>query len=617
MTSRRNGFRNFAIAALLAIGVAATFATGGDGSSDGMAPHDGPTLLITAANAPDISAALIVAIGVGFDIGDIADANIPIPAGGMLFSLSALKGTENPYGKLVSPLAQELSNCANGGTVDITLTLENPNTVTVGDQIVAVFDSCDNDDGYVISGTIDLTVSDIQGDIVGGVFLLAFDMVLSDVVIEEGLETVTASGSFTLTFDDLDFPVVGLNLAGDEFQFGDAAEVLTLSNFDHDLRVDTGGAVEAIIALVSGTLESQNLGGTVDYETVVAVEATDDLDPHSGEILITGADDGTIRIVIVDSWNITLEVDANGDGVVDEYIYTNWSELNGNTAIINRSTAPLLAREVYNAVTGFGLVTTTGPTQFMPNAPFGQIDQMDISGEFGPLDIACVIAGNASVSGTKASTDVYTTGDQLTATFTSCARAQEVLNGDMDVTVASFGRSDGGTFYVTAAITETDLIRTIGGTCFTGSGTFDTSYDWMFTSAGIVYVSSMATDFSIIAGGRGQQLTNAQASAEITVSQQPIMISRESAGSLTSDAIDGTFSYQSLFPAVFNLDDDPATGPYSGELLVTATDGSTLNMVALDELNLRLDVDSDGDSFVDDELTTTWAKLGYGNMICP
>lgn len=328
MTTNTNGFRSFAIAALLTVGILTTIATGGGSSSDGMGPtpSGGPTLALTVANAPTVSSTLVIAITTAFDLGDITGAGLLIQAGGLQPGISAPK----PAGNVAVAEAPDISDCVNGGTVDISVTLQDPNTVTVGDRFIAVFDQCDDDEGYVISGTADLTVSSYEGNFLTEVFLLAFDVTLSDILIEDSVESVTLNGSFTLTFDNLEFPVLGLTLAGAELEFGAAGEVVTLTDFNHFLEVDIGVFPETIFATASGTLEIQSLGGTVDYATRVAVEAVDDLDAHTGEILITGADDSTIRILIVDTENVTLEIDVNGDGVVDEYVFTNWSVLNGD-----------------------------------------------------------------------------------------------------------------------------------------------------------------------------------------------------------------------------------------------------------------------------------------------
>ena len=331
-TNTNNGFRGFAIAALLTVGIVTTIATGG-GGGDGMGPtpSGGPTLALTVANAPTVSSTLVIAIGTAFDLGDITGAGLPLQAGGLQPGISAPKSGGGFQLDLAVAEAPDIRACVNGGTVDISMTVADPNTLTVGDRIVAVFDQCDDNEGFVISGTADLTVSSYEGDILTEVFLLGFDVTFADILIEDSVESVTANGTFTLTFDSRDFPVQSLTLAGAELEFGAAGEVVTLTDFDHFLEVDFGVIPETIFATASGTLEIQSLGGTVDYATPVAVEAVDDLDAHTGEILITGADDSTIRIVIVDTENVTLEIDINGDGVVDEYVYTNWSVLNGNT----------------------------------------------------------------------------------------------------------------------------------------------------------------------------------------------------------------------------------------------------------------------------------------------
>ena len=80
--------------------------------------------------------------------------------------------------------------------------------------------------------------------------------------------------------------------------------------------------------------------------------------------------------------------------------------------------------------------------------------------------------------------------------------------------------------------------------------------------------------------------------------------------------ISGTFSYQSVVPDEFLSDTDSATGPYTGELLVTAADNSSMRMVAVDEFNVRLDLDFNGDGVIDQSIPTTYATLGYGEWFC-
>ena len=48
--------------------------------------------------------------------------------------------------------------------------------------------------------------------------------------------------------------------------------------------------------------------------------------------------------------------------------------------------------------------------------------------------------------------------------------------------------------------------------------------------------------------------------------------------------------------------------PQTGELLVTGA-SSSARLIALDAVNVRVEIDSDGDGTVDDVIDTTWAEL--------
>jgi hypothetical protein len=163
---------------------------------------------------------------------------------------------------------------------------------------------------------------------------------------------------------------------------------------------------------------------------------------------------------------------------------------------------------------------------------------------------------------------------------------------------------------VTGSATATGLERTAAGNVYDGYGDFDTSYDFRFTSPGFIYVSSSSTSFTVGHGGIDRWLSNATADTVITLGPPPLTVSRSSTGSVAVvGVLAGNYAYQSITPDMFQLDADTATGPFSGELLITASDGSTLTIVALDELNVRLDIDYDGDSIIDTQMQTTWAEL--------
>lgn len=617
--SNNRELRCLVLSLLIALGVATTLATGGGGGGGGGGGDDGddggnggttgPTLPITVDNGQSVAATVITAIGLSFDIGELGSGDLLPQAGGRAPTLLSLTGIDELLGKLPGSPVTKVENCLVSGTVDVTAQLADPNTLTVGDQITALFDNCDDNEGFVIDGRLDLTVAAVDGDILTPVFRLGLDVVMTDIMITEGTEVSTANGDVTVTLDSLAFPVIGLGLDGSRLELGSAGDVITLTNFTHTLESDTGVTPDTKLAEVLGRLGSQLLGGSVAYETVVPVRAIGDFDPHAGQILLTGAGDSTVLIDILDGSRITLEIDENGDGVVDEFVDTTWAELTGQTSTVNSSTAPVIAKESIAAVAGFASLTVTAGAQFAPAGPWGQIEQQALVGDFGPVDILCAASGTATVSGFIASAGTYSADDRLDTTFANCARVGESLSGEMVMTVTGFEETPNDAYAVSGSVVETALERAAGGLLFTGTGSFVTSYDFVFTSAGVILMNASANTFTVAAGGVDRSLSSAIVNAEILAGPAPVQITRSSSGRLTSPLLTGSYDYESVAADVFFFDVDPATGPFSGELLVTAGDSSALRIVALDELNVRLDVDTDGDGIAETSIATTWADL--------
>ena len=612
-TIDRRNYRAMVIAALVAIGIASTLATGGgDGGSNIAPPPQPPTLIdITVDNAIDVSTLVIEAIDLTFDVGDITGGEV---GSGVAGAPAPLVAPDKSLGGLaMKPFtadAEDIQECPNGGTVDVTASLASPFGFTIGDTIRAVFDNCDEGDGYVLNGQVDLEVVETGGDFLTEFFLLGLDVVLTDIEIIEDMETSTADGAFTLTLDALDWPTVSQTIEGAELVFGAAGETITLTDFRHFLQVDGSMTPEAVLVTVEGRVDSAGLGGAVDYQTPVPVQVMGDADPNTGEILITGNDGSTVRMIFNDATSITLEVDENGDGVIDEYIDTNWSELQGVTSTINSSTAPLVAHEAVNVVTGFGSVTVAAGAQFDEGGAFGQIMLMGVSGTFDPIEVACPYGGSAMVSGTIASVGTYGAGDAMVAAFTNCRFLQELLDGPIEFTVASYEQASGDAYLVSGGGTEPCLTRTTGDLSYNGCGDFETTYDGRFTSPSFVYFTATSADFTIAYDGMDRYLSNASVSGEIEFGPDLfVVIRRTSSGSFGGPGLGGRYAYESLVPDTLLYPGNSTIGPHSGELKITAGDGSTLTIVALDTENVRLDVDYDGDGSLDTSITTTWAAL--------
>jgi hypothetical protein len=136
---------------------------------------------------------------------------------------------------------------------------------------------------------------------------------------------------------------------------------------------------------------------------------------------------------------------------------------------------------------------------------------------------------------------------------------------------------------------------------YVGSGILDADFDYQ-QYFGPLYVNGAASTFSIGHGDVTSTLSDASVNDSSSVD-----FGRHSsyAGRLVSDRLDGAFSFESISAYAWI----GAGSPYSGELLITADDGSTVRIVVIDENSIRLDVDYEGDSLVDTTIATTWAEL--------
>lgn len=603
--------RTMAIAVLAAIGMATAISSCGGGSSGSEPPPQPPAsdlMVIHANNAHDISSALITAVGLTFDISDLTGGNIPGQFAVGATRLEQLLWDGGVAMQANAAAAAGPDDCPFGGTVYVTAILANPNTLTVGDQITADFDYCDEGDGYVLDGLMVLTVAAIDGDIFTDVFLLGLDMTLTDMSVIEGEETVVINADMTLTLDTLDFPVIMETLEGARLSMTDGSETMTFSNFEHVFEVDIGVVPEAVTVTVSGRLSSVYMGGAIDYATTAVIRAFGDDDPYTGQILITG-DGSTVRIVIVDSTSVRLEVDTDADGVIDHYIDTTFAALMGDPSMSNDSTALAIAQEVMHASTGFGMMAALPARQFFDTEPFDQVKDLGLSGDFGPLELACGDSGTAVVSGDIATAGTFTAEDTLSATFAGCSGdGNNMVTGQMDILVSSFTEEPDDTpgftapFHFVGTVTSEGLESVTAYSMHIGSGTLELDYD-------LDYFQVAANGFSPSLTVSHMGVTNTISDAGVGFAASPDYGSATwFEGRLVSDRLEGAYSYQT-FLSFDGLPGYWGPGPTIGDLLITADDGSTVRIVVVDQSTVRLDIDYEGDSFVDDTVMTTWAEL--------
>jgi hypothetical protein len=324
------GYRGFAIAILLAAGVVMIIPAGCDSSGNGTA-EQGPTLSITAENGEDVAATLVKALGVSFDLGEIPGEDFPITIAGTPRVEYGTGVSSNLLSKLQASEPLAAQSCPSGGIVDITTTVSDPNAFSVGDRIVAVFESCGDVEGVSITGTVDLTIAAIDGDLSTDVYQLGLDVRFVDIVMSDGESEVNANADFRLTLDSLSYPKYAMSLRGDVLELDSGTETIALTGFRHFVSFDDNFAPTSVQARVSGRLNSSRLNGVIDYFTERDISASGDTVPNTGRLFVYGGSLTSMRIAINSATDIKLEIDENGDGGIDAYISTTWAKLTGQT----------------------------------------------------------------------------------------------------------------------------------------------------------------------------------------------------------------------------------------------------------------------------------------------
>jgi len=330
------------LGALAVLGLVAAGITGCGGGGGGSSSSS-PTLVITEVNAQAVASGVIQSVDAMFQLSSATGDQVTPSAAG-----AATAGRASAVRRVLSRLSRShvqslgvqplvavdpvTEPCDVSGFVTLSGNLANPGTLSNGDRITASFDQCQDVDPFLLDGGLELLVRAVQGNpLIDDVYLLTVDLTFTNLNVTDGTENFTADGDCTLTLDSLDFPLSRSRIAGRLLALSSSEGAYTLSDFDQSLDVDATVLPETYVAETLGALASDVLGGRVNYLTVAPVLAVSDSDPDAGKILVTGADGTTVRIVIVDSTSVQLQIDVDGNGSVDSTQNTTWSALNGQT----------------------------------------------------------------------------------------------------------------------------------------------------------------------------------------------------------------------------------------------------------------------------------------------
>lgn len=228
---------------------------------------------------------------------------------------------------LTGVIQQQNSNCTNGGTRTLSVNDANNNQqLDAGDSFSVTFSNCvEGTDTAQGSLSMVLTTRAINSTTN---YSIDVAMTFGNLVIASGGLTSTANGSLRLvssrTAADQGSDTISCSSFSASGSSGGVTQHGSLINFTESNSLTPSGNIVSF----SGTVSSSDFGGSVTIATPVAfVVSTADTYPHTGTMVLTGSGNGKVTMTAINNTQISLALDANGDGTSETTNTLAWSAL--------------------------------------------------------------------------------------------------------------------------------------------------------------------------------------------------------------------------------------------------------------------------------------------------
>jgi hypothetical protein len=309
---------------------------GGGGSSLSSA-----LVSIDSDNAELVAAAVVGPLnpidGFGEFGSDLLLGAVVEPSAGEGFSLAdfsrrqleSLKGLEGQLtSELVVGVVHSVAIDCDSGSMSVAWDdADDDDEFSSGDTFSITFNNCrDEALGLTMNGQLALSNFTLTGDPFSSSWSMVASFSFKNLRMTDGAESISLNGgyNYSIAQDGTDYSG---NISGSSL-------TLVEGGFTHDLRDFTiastfNEATNVNAGTYEGRLISSRIGGSVVFTTPVHFEGVGDGYPYDGRLKITGADDTSVTLIVIDSATVWLEVDSDGDGSVDDTIMTTWEALAG------------------------------------------------------------------------------------------------------------------------------------------------------------------------------------------------------------------------------------------------------------------------------------------------
>lgn len=256
-------------------------------------------------------------------------------------------------------------------------------------------------------------------------------------------------------------------------------------------------------------------------------------------------------------------------------------------------------------VTNTGISADPGTVSKLPGQLSKPLSTAISSVPIGPETVPCDVSGSITISGELENPLTLSPGDTISIDADNCDDGLgEVTDGLIETTVDAFaGDITSGAYAMTMSIVLANFQVTTANDVLLSNGDVTVMLDTttpMFVDAS-VRGDSMATSSNAMT----ETLYNFLTAQTLDTGATPSPYTMDASGIVDSSELGGVVEYS--VPVTFQgFDNDH---PSSGELLVTGAGGSTIRLITLDNVNIVIEIDSDGVAPADETINTTWAEF--------
>ena len=223
-----------------------------------------------------------------------------------------------------------------------------------------------------------------------------------------------------------------------------------------------------------------------------------------------------------------------------------------------------------------------------------------------PTTEFCSVSGSVTISGDIADpfTPTLTPNDYFNIEFDQCIdNPGETTHGILRFVVDDFaGDFLAGAYDLTMTLTLDNFQVTTAADALTSNGSATVTLNTLNTPS--VAASVSGSSMTVDSNAGAETLRNFISAQTLDAGIFPSPYTMTASGTLDTTELNGTVRYST--PVMFEGFDNDYPGV--GEFLVTG-DNSSARLVAESNVNVRVEIDLDNDTVIDETINTTWAEI--------